>query len=208
MPVQTITVINEAGSLPYALANVEAAVTAQSLQVRTAWGTPCVEFGPGGWPIYLEVGGFTDAPTHYWSAQAGPYAVVLTYGGNYNGWSQRFSHEVVEMTVDSTTAIDYTEDGTSSQLEVADPVEDHGYRLDGVWVSDFVLPGYFAGATLGACAVEDGTQWCIPATVGDADGMPQSPVVGGSLIAPADAPGPYDEIGLLTGPWQSGEADE
>ena len=71
-------------------------------------------------------------------------------------------------------------------LEVADPVEERAYRLDGVWVTDFVLPAYFAGATLGACAGE----WCLSAGIGSADSTPPQPTIGCPLIAPAYAPGP------------------
>ena len=201
VPVQTITVVNQANARPFALARVENAIVAQSLQLRAAWETPCVQFGPGGWPLYLKGGIGPYLGVH--AFQGRPYAIVYTDGVPYVGWSQPFSHEVAEMLIDPTTQVDYTEDDTSSQLEVADPVEDHAYRLDGVWVSDFALPAYFAGGTLGVCAVESGDQWCLPAVVGDTDASTPMPVVGGPLIAPADAPGPYDEMRVLTAPWQS-----
>jgi hypothetical protein len=77
-------------------------------------------------------------------------------------------------------------DDMGSQLEVADPVEDQAYRLDGVFVTDFVLPGWFAGATTGDPVCE-GTMCTFP----------------GPLIAPADAPGPYDQMRVLRIPWQT-----
>ena len=48
-PTQAITVVNQAKIRTRVLARVERAVAAQSLQVRAAWGTPCVQFAPGGW---------------------------------------------------------------------------------------------------------------------------------------------------------------
>jgi hypothetical protein len=202
VPVQTLTVINQANARPFALARVENAIVAQSLQLRAAWGTPCVQFGPGGWPIYLKTGFGPDLGLHAFSG--GPYAIVWTSAGTYVAWSQPFSHEVAEMLVDPTTQVDYTFDGSSSMLEIADPVEDIAYRLKGVWVSDFVLPAYFAGATLGACAVDQEQQWCLPTTVGDTNGSTPAPVLGGRLIAPTNAAGPYDEAGDLTEPLAAG----
>ncbi len=206
VPMQTITIVNQANVRAVALAKVENAIVAQSLQLRAAWGTPCVTFGSGGWLLFLKGGYGPDLGLHSFSGS--PYAIVWTSGGTYVAWSQPFSHEVAEMLVDPTAAVDYTVDGVSSQLEIADPVEDHAYRLDGVWVTDFVLPSYFAGATLGACAVDRSDEWCIPTAVGDTDTSMAAPVIGGPLIAPADATGPYDEMRLLVAPWQADSDDD
>jgi len=199
-PVQAVTVVNQANASSWALAKVERAVVAQSLQLRAVWGTPCVQFGPGGWPLYLKVDSGINGDVHY----PGPVAFVETEGAPYDGWSEAFSHEVVEMLVDPTTNRDYYDGESTIQvevggvisteteldehaLEVADPVEERGYRLDGVYVTDFALPSYYAGA-----------QW-VP--VGDCD--PSQGVACGPLIAPWDAAGPYDEMGILTSPWQT-----
>jgi hypothetical protein len=143
-PVQVVTVIDQAGVRASVLAADERALVAQSLQLRVAWGTPCVQFGPGGWPVYLQDGGWalhyaphsgvipfqpasgctSDLPT--------PCALVSPAAGT---WTVQLSHEVVEMLVDP----DLTGD------EVCDPVEEDAYRLDGVWVSDFVTPAWFTG---------------------------------------------------------------
>ena len=140
--------MNQANVRPWALAKVENAIVAQSLQLRAAWGTPCVQFGPGGWPVYLEGGSTYPGGVH---SNDPVRAYVYTAGATYVGWSQAFSHEVLEMLVDPSTGVYYSYAGESAALEIADPVEEHDYRLDGVWVSDFVLPAYFAGATLGLC---------------------------------------------------------
>lgn len=69
---------------------------------------------------------------------------TLDFGGK---WSVTFSHELLEMLVDpniNLTAFD--EDGGRAYMyEVCDAVEADslGYDIDGVTVSDFVLPGWF-----------------------------------------------------------------
>ncbi len=179
-PAQTITVINQANVRPWALARVENAVVAQSLELRAAWATPCVRFASGGWPLELRVGGFIHGEHQQYEGP--PTMIVYTAGLPARAWSCALSHEVVEALVDPTTRRAFAHQGadgvwTTGPLEVADPVEQWSYRLDGVWVSDFVFPAYFAGA-----------QW---------EGTD-------ALIAPVAAPGPYDEAGKLTGPWQTG----
>ena len=199
VPVQTVTVVNQANASRWALAKVENTIVGQSLQLRAAWGTPCVQFGSGGWPLYLTV---NDGSEHY----ANPVSAYVATGGlSYLNWSSTFSHEVIEMIVDPSTQTSYTHDGQGSNLEVADPVQTRAYRLDGVYVSDFVLPAWYAGGTFGISATQAGQTFYLPtAPVGSTDVPPTVPLPGtGPLIAPADAPGPYDEMGLLTCPWQT-----
>ena len=184
VPVQVITVVNQANVRPFALAKVERATVDQSLQLRAAWGTPCVQFAPDGWLLYLKVGGSEAHGVHDFYGQ--PYALVWTSGATIDGWSRDFSHEVVEMLEDPTGNVRYLRDGSTWQREIADPVNFLGYRLDGVYVADFVLPAWFAGAST-ATAIT-----CQGVTCAD-----DSP-----LIAPADAPGPYDEMGVLSAAWQ------
>ncbi|HEY1519149.1 MAG TPA: hypothetical protein VGF91_22150, partial [Solirubrobacteraceae bacterium] len=156
MPTQTITIVNEARVQPWALAKVESAIMAQSLQLRAAWGTPCVRFGPGGWMVYLQTGyeslqggGYTlevggehyglGVPGPDWHGQ--PYVIVKTGGAAYTAWSYALSHEVDEMLVDPTDAMYYVwPNGSRQLLEVCDPVEADTYTLDGVTVDDFTLP--------------------------------------------------------------------
>jgi hypothetical protein len=184
-PVQTVTVVDEAHIRSWALARVENTIVRQSVQLRAAWGTPCVEFGPGGWSVYLKVSRSEPHGEHDYDGQ--PYALVWTAGGTVESWSRDLSHEVIEMLEDPTLDVRYLRDGSTWRLEIADPVEGLGYRLDGVWVSDFVLPAWYAGATTGTDVTCQGDV-CV-------DSSP--------LIAPPNAPGPYDQMGLLTGPWQS-----
>lgn len=192
-PVQAITVVNQAHVGRFALAKVERAMVDQSVQLRAAWGTPCVQFAPGGWRIYLTTG--ANQGTYYGhfvnQASGVPWATVATSGTAYQSWSSSFSHELVEMLVDPATTRSYTHNPSEGNLEVADPVEDHAYRLDGLWMSDFVLPAWFAGGTDGICA----TVVVSGVSTVQCDGSP---------LAAADAPGPYDHMGVLTSPWQQG----
>ena len=187
VPVQTITIVNDAHVRPFALARVENAVTAQSMQLRAAWGTPCVQWGPGGWLLYLKTG---DAQHGVHLFYGEPYALVWTGGDTVESWSRDFSHETLEMLADPTTGRYVYRDAVGQMLEVADPVEWDGYRLDGVYVSDFVLPSWFAGATTGT-----------PTCVGMTCSFP------GPELAPADAAGPYDQMGLLSAPWETDSTD-
>jgi hypothetical protein len=182
-PVQTLTVVNQAKVRSRVLARVERAVSAQSAQVRAAWGTPCAQFGPGGWKLYVKIGGAEPHGEHDFYGQ--PYAVVWTSGASVQGWSRDFSHEVVEMLEDPTLDVRYLHDGSSWQREIADPVEGLGYRLDGVYVSDFVTPAWYAGASTGADVLCQGSR-C-------ADDSP--------LIAAAANAGPWDQMRALTAPW-------
>jgi hypothetical protein len=183
VPAQTITVINQANIRPRVLARVERAVSAQSLQVRAAWGTPCAQFATGGWKMYLKIGGPEPRGEHDFDGQ--PYALAWTSGASVEGWSRDFSHEVIEMLEDPTLDVRYTHDGSTWEREIADPVEGLGYRLDGVYVSDFVTPLWFAGASTGADIRCQG--------VSCADESP--------LIAPAVNAGPWDQMRALTAPW-------
>ena len=158
------------------------ASTTQSLQLRAAWGTPCASFRPGGWCVYLMLGGQPHG-VHLWYGQ--PYALVWTGGGTVELWPRDFSHEILEMLVDADTNRSAYHDRVGQMVEVADPGEWDGYRLNGVFVSDFVLPAWSAGATTGE-----------PTCVGTACSFP------GPELASADSAGPYDEMQVLTAPWQ------
>jgi hypothetical protein len=89
------------------------------------------------------------------------------------------------MLEDPTLGVRYTHDGSTWQREIADPVEDLGYRLDGVYVSDFVTPAWYAGASTGSDVR------CQALSCAD-----DSP-----LIAPAVNAGPWDQMRMLTAPW-------
>ena len=185
VPIQTITVVNQAHVRSAALALVENAVVAQSLQVRAAWGTPCVVFGPGGWKLSLKTGASGEPWGEHFSNRGLPSVLVWTGALTWPGWSTVFSHEVVETLVDPVNA-HYIRDLVSNQLEVADPVEHHAYQLRRVYVSDFVLPAWYAGAQTGDCYASAGAVTCP-----------------GPMIAEPGNPGPYDQARVLHRPWQT-----
>jgi hypothetical protein len=184
-PVQTITVVNQANVRPTALALVENAVVAQSLQVRAAWGTRCVVFGPGGWKLYLKTGAAGEPWGEHFSNRGLPYLLVWTGALTLQGWSTDFSHEIAETLVDPVNA-HYIRDLVSNQLEVADPVEHHAYQLRRVYVSDFVLPAWFGGAQTGDCFADAGAITCP-----------------GPLLSAPGNPGPYDQARVLDRPWET-----
>jgi hypothetical protein len=176
---QAITVVNQAKVTPEALCRVELAVEDQALQLRAAWGTPPITFGDGGWQLYLKTGAFGfPHGEHDWLGQ--PYLLVWTGGYGLQGWSSRFSHEIVETLVDPQNTYVYR-DGVGMAVEVADPVADQGYSLEGVYVSDFVFPAWFAGATTDPVT-------CTPAGCD----------YGTQVLAPTDSPGPWDQMRTLT----------
>lgn len=150
VPVQAVTVVNGANVRPWALRKVENALVAQSLQLRAAWDTPCVQFGPGGWIFTLQAGvpvqnadGSVSLPIggHHDYSGGIVSAVIQTGGTGYETWARAFTHEVNEALVDPSDSIRWR----FGLLEVCDPVEGWTYQLDGVPVSDFVLPSYFNG---------------------------------------------------------------
>lgn len=167
IPVQTITVINQADVSAADLELVERAASAQSLQVRAYWGSPCVVFGPAGRRMYLQViseqqpGGGVSYPIagehygaapgfegSYWAGE--PYAVVdVGVASEPQVWARAFTHELTEMDVDPNDDFDWSHDGASGLLEVCDPVENLTYQLDGVAVTDFVTPAYFLDSPVG-----------------------------------------------------------
>lgn len=70
-------------------------------------------------------------------------------------WTVCASHELLEMICDpeiNLTVFVQQGDGTGTltAYEIADPVEGATYMIDGVQMSDFVLPAYFEPGTVGA----------------------------------------------------------
>ena len=143
---QTFTLIDQAGVKQSTVRSYEAAVTNQSYQLRAYWGTPIVRWGPGGWPVYLQVytaqealdnngqpiAGVTDA---YHLPVAGLPTIYVPTDGSAQGWSVDLSHEVIETLVDPYPS--------STGHEACDPVAGNEYGIGGVFVSDFATPRYF-----------------------------------------------------------------
>lgn len=147
VPAQAITVVDRAGIPAKAMRKVERAAADQSMQVRAAWGTPCVRFvASGGWLVTLTDpstattdGGasFALGGHHY----ADPSAAVETGGNDPAAWPRAFTHELIEMLVNPTL----TRTWRYGQAEACDPVDETTYPVDGIQVSDFVYPSYFTG---------------------------------------------------------------
>jgi hypothetical protein len=71
-----------------------------------------------------------------------PHMVVFAASALQSGipWTLTFSHELLESLTDPWT------DGVLDddyELEICDPVQYDAYPIDGVWVSNFVTPGWF-----------------------------------------------------------------
>jgi hypothetical protein len=132
-PARTFTLVNDAG---VALPRVERALEAQARQLHRYWGTPLVRFAAGGWTINLQASSDGVASGSHSVSSGQPYANVQA---GY-GWTQIASHEMLEMLTDP-----WGDHRIAGRLaEVCDPVEHVGYDLDGITVSDFVLPAWFA----------------------------------------------------------------
>lgn len=139
----TVTVVQQTYVHPTALAAVERAAVDQSYQLGAAWGTPCIRFGAGGYTLTLTSGCTTSNGTT--TCQLGGVhspngnMAVQTGALPYTLWVRPFTHEVVERLVNP---------GCNRWInnifaEVADPVQGVTYAVDGVQVSDFVLPAYY-----------------------------------------------------------------
>jgi len=77
-----------------------------------------------------------------------PHMVVFAAISEQAGvpWTMTFSHELLEMVTDpyADTAIF---DRDRYELEVCDPVQFQAYPIEGIWVSNFVLPEWFDSPT-------------------------------------------------------------
>jgi hypothetical protein len=159
---QTVTVLNDANVSSATLTRVEHAITIQSAQLRRYWHTPCVMFGPSGWPLKLTKrtdcvqvtphrclfggvfgyhNGKPESPP--WTTRFYPtWGEAETNTGGLQPWSVDLSHEVLEMLSNPPGLKTYA----NQPLEVCDAVESVWYRLRGVWVTDFVTPAWFHDA--------------------------------------------------------------
>lgn len=111
---------------------------------------------PGVWPVYIVDQMDSDMAGFHLTAHNQPYAMVQ-YGRT---WSLGASHEVLEMLVDpsgsrlvAANAVGIVDNNICDVpgkfeylLEVCDPSEDeaNAYLIDGVLVSDFYTPQFFA----------------------------------------------------------------
>jgi hypothetical protein len=113
---------------------------------------------PDCWPIFLNRHSLDEGALGWHDDDALQHIAVysrvfvgdiLRFGLS---WTVTISHEALEMMLDPDIRRVYTiKSGLYSALEVADPVEsdDLAYEIDGVKLSDFVLPAYFSHSATG-----------------------------------------------------------
>jgi hypothetical protein len=151
------------------LARVTAAIQRQVMRdFAPAWGIratvdsfPLLEAVPADyWPVVLTRRHLGDDEGFHLTHDGQPYSVVEAIAG----WSLTASHEILEMLADPSGARmiegPAPEHGTSGRgnearvdylVEICDPCQSarDAYLIDGVVVSDFVLPAYFGAQEAG-----------------------------------------------------------
>jgi hypothetical protein len=138
---------------------------------------------------------------HYYDQDDGvPQMVVCAALAQQIGvpWTLTFSHELLEALTDPMTRSSIDRGGRDYEVEICDPVQYHGYPIDGVWVSNFVTPAWFkVDRALG-------TGWNTRAVVRAAAGGPDVEPPGGEDREPGNAHAeiPYDFANLLSAPRQ------
>jgi hypothetical protein len=159
----TIRLINQSAKIADAdLAEIAAACQEQvKNDLCPAWGIGEISVVAGGdmdpadWVITL--GDETDDQAlGYHSDMTVPFgwigvAEILGYGGSIRtavdgnpAVSSVISHEICELTIDPLASLYMPKaDGTQVALEVADPVQEAAYQIQGIDVSNFVRPAWF-----------------------------------------------------------------
>lgn len=117
---------------------------------QPSWGGKAtIDVLPGGWPVYLlDVTDFPGALGYHDVDSTGtPYAKVFVATSENAGvaWESVASHEVLETLGDANANTSVVgPDGCNWYREVGDPCEDKSYSVNGVILSDFVLPSWFS----------------------------------------------------------------
>jgi hypothetical protein len=121
--------------------------------VLPVWGTPARlvkadDFLDGAWAlVFLDDADHLPYARHEVTPAGLPLAKVFVRTSEQDGFpvSLSASHELVEMLVDPSTNLMARRPGTRVMYsyEVADPVEDYHFDVDGFEMSDFVYPAYF-----------------------------------------------------------------
>ncbi|HET7502251.1 MAG TPA: hypothetical protein VFK02_14635 [Kofleriaceae bacterium] len=156
----TIAVINES---PISDAEIQKMLPAFETQwnrdLRPAWALEESKFTlvskadlvpPGAWwLVWLNDSDQADALAYHDVTDEGlPLSKVFvkTIQGDNASLSVAATHEICEMAVDPTLNLAAQDQaGTFWAYEIADPVESdqYGYEIDGILVTDFVLPSWF-----------------------------------------------------------------
>lgn len=162
------------------VARVEKAVTVQvNTELLRHWARPRIAFGSSGINVYVEgqaainrdcedVG---DVACH-----ANPAGVPVIYllRNRFTDETVSVSHEVME-TVINPGPVNLVMGGR--RAEVADPVSNSTYDVNGVWVSDFVYPNWFVAGSRGPWDEMDTATRALDALYGyDPGGVARLPV--------------------------------
>ena len=160
MVTRRIALVSETSFVPVAdLVRVSAAIQKQVTDdFGPAWGivatvdpfASLADLSPGYWPVVIRDDIGVNLPGAHWNeTQDKPFALV-TY--REEDWALTVSHEVLEMLADplgkefATGPSLLPGQGTVEYLiEVCDPCQEaaYGYAVNGVVLSDFILPTYY-----------------------------------------------------------------
>jgi len=159
---QTVTLLNLGSTLTAAdVADVAAALQIQLARDYAPWyGSFAVKFaatlGAGEWPLYLP-DTYAQMPAdalgeHLYSGE--PIGIVPVQTNIQDGeqWTVSASHELLEMCADPTCNRAYQTryQGRSCYVawETCDAVENDAYVINGVYVSNFCLPWWWAPTSI------------------------------------------------------------
>ena len=148
---------------------------------------------------HMPLEALTNLGYHYYDQdEKVPQMVVFAAMAQNAGipWTLTFSHELLETLGDRTTLTRIVAHGNNYEVEICDPVQFHGYPINGVWVSNFVTPAWFQ------VAPSLGTGWNKRAVAQMAPPGPTSATQSAAGQGSADDAVPYDFANLLTAPRQ------
>jgi hypothetical protein len=142
--------------LPHVVSAIQRQVT---MHMAPVWNCPArlhsvrrSEVMPtGSWPMLLQDDVDVDGALGYHDDEDTPGGIVGIKTSMDDGisWSSVLSHEVGELLVDPWAMLAYEDDGRFWALEICDPVEGTSYEINGVEVSNFVLPSWFRSGAAG-----------------------------------------------------------
>lgn len=153
---QPVVIVNHSTSVSdaevrAALPSLQRVVTEDLFPI---WNTSCVlRFGdsplvPGEWTITLEDTSIYIGILGYHAIGMKtnqPFGQIFTEvsAGYQTPWTVVLSHEIYELLTDSHLHRRVKVDKRQYVVEIADPVQEDTYLVDGVAVSDFVTPNFF-----------------------------------------------------------------
>jgi hypothetical protein len=159
VPTQLVSVYNQAGISPAALAAFKrAAARMINGDFRHVWRRPYIRFGAGSHVRLIITKDNRLLAQHcpegttgcHYRSLSGPIAYA-SVNDLVESWQEVASHELEEMFVDPDLDVRYPVccwlNGARWRVEVADPVEHHPVIVDGVPIADFVHPAWYTGGS-------------------------------------------------------------